>query len=127
MRRVITLDNLEVSGERLLEDRVSEEAAFGDVAHEEFDDYRELVYCLIETGRGGGRGSTPYSLLQVRMCRTVIQLNRLDSAEIIMVTCMLGIGGGDGENWRLGCDTCIPGGVVGALGHLVLLLYPSPM
>ena len=92
-----TFDDLEVSSQGLLEDRVPEETALGDVAHKELDDNRELMDGLVKPRRGPGRRRPTDSLLQIGVRCGVVQLYGLDAAEVVVVPRMLWIAGGGGE------------------------------
>lgn len=70
---------------------MSEQAAFRDITHKEFDHRRELVNRLIES-RGSLRGrGTPNGLPQVGMRLGVIELDGFDPAKIIVITGKLGV------------------------------------
>ena len=63
-----------------------EQAAVGDIAHQEFNYRRELVNCLIEPRGSLCRRSASDGLPQVRVGLGVVELNGLDASEVIMVT-----------------------------------------
>lgn len=72
---------------------MSEEASLRDVAHEQLDDNKELVHGL-EEPRGGLRGgSAANGLLKVCVGGRVVELDDLDSSEIVMVSRQLRVSG----------------------------------
>ena len=93
-RALPTFDNLKVSGQGLFEDRVPEETALWDIAHKELDDNRELMNRLVEPRRSLGWGCPTNRLLKVCVRGGIVQLDSLDTAQVVMVSCMLRITGG---------------------------------
>ena len=88
---MLTFDDFKIAGQRLLEDRVPEEASLRNVAHEQLHNNEELVHGLEEAWGGLGRGRAPDCLLQVRVRRGVIELHGLDATQIVMVSSKLGV------------------------------------
>ena len=68
---------------------MSEEAAFGYIAHQQFHDNRQFVHGLVEARRGLRRRRATNRLLQVRGRCCVVELNRLNPAKIVVVAGML--------------------------------------
>jgi hypothetical protein len=96
-RGQLAFHNVKVSTQRLIKHRVPKQAAFGDVTHEKFYYYEQLVYGLVETRRKFGRWCSADRLLQVGVCRTVVELHGLDAAKIVVVAGKLRVRGGSRE------------------------------
>lgn len=76
---------------RLLQHRVPEERAVGNVAHEELDDDEVFVHGLVEARRGLRSGRAADGLLQVGVCLAVVELNGPDAAEVVVIPRELGV------------------------------------
>lgn len=74
-----------------------EETALRNVTHEKLDNDRELVDRLVEPRRSLGWGCPTNRLLKVCVRGGIVQLDSLDTAQVIMVSCMLGVTCGGGE------------------------------
>lgn len=93
-----TLHDLKVARQRLLENRMPEDAAVGYVAHEQLHDDRQLMHCLVEA-RSSSRGwCAADGLLQVGVGSTVVQLYGPDTTKEVVVASMLRVAGGYGES-----------------------------
>ena len=74
-----------------------EEAAVGDVAHEEFHHHKELVHGLVKPWCEFGCWCAANRLLQVSVRRGIVELHGLDPTEKVVVTRVLRVGSGGGE------------------------------
>lgn len=82
---VHTLHNLKVPSECFFEHWMPEQTPLGDLAHEKVHDNRQLVHGLVETRGSLRRRSPTNGLLQVCVRRRVVELNCLDTAEVVVV------------------------------------------
>lgn len=80
MHTGLTLYNLQIRHQRLLEHRLPERPPLGNLAHEQLDDKRELVGRLQEPGRHLGFGGATDRLLQVGVRLGVVELDSADAA-----------------------------------------------
>jgi hypothetical protein len=92
-----TLHDLEVAVQRLLQHRLPEEAAVGDVAHKQLDHGAELVHSLIKAGSDLRGRRPPDRLLKVRVRIRVVQLHGADATDVVVVSGKLGVSGGRWE------------------------------
>ena len=82
----LAFDDVEIPAECLLENGVPEQTTVRDIAHKELDHHGEFMNCLVES-RGGLRSrSTPDCLPQVCMGLSVIELDGLDTAKVVVIT-----------------------------------------
>lgn len=71
---------------------MSESASLRNVTHQHLHDYEQFVGSLPESWSGLGWRGTSDSLLEICVCGGVVELNSLDTAEIVVVAGVLGIG-----------------------------------
>lgn len=74
-----------------------EEAAVGNIAHEELHYHKELMHGLVEPWCEFGCWCAADRLLQVCVRRGIVELHCLDPAEEVVVTRVLRVGSGGGE------------------------------
>lgn len=88
-----TFDNIEIAAQCFLQDRMSESTAIGDFAHQQVNHDRQFVHSLVEPRSCLDRGRTSNGLLQIVVCRGIVQLHGLDTAEIVVIPSKLRICG----------------------------------
>ena len=93
----LTFYDVKVPTQSLFKHRVSEQAAFGDITHEKFHYHEQLVNGLIESRRKFGCRCSADCLLQVSVRCSVIELDSLDAAKIVVIASILRIRSGSGE------------------------------
>lgn len=79
-----TFYDLKVCNQSPLKNGVPEQTTLGDLTHQELHDNGKFMYSLIKSRRSLCGGSAPDGLLEICMGFAVVQLNSLDTTQIVM-------------------------------------------